>query len=170
MKFLMPMGGWIHTGGALREPVHLGLLFVKEEMDTSTRCQCPRPCHRLLEEPGRIRELSFGIGGLAGGALLGKLLPLLTPGLHSEATSSERSLSGQSRQKESCITLQLLTCLYFSSWYTLSLAVLCIELFVISPPPPQLERELRESGRVCLVPLPRIVPGTNSTIFCGMNE
>jgi len=34
MKFLGLRGGWIHAGGALREAGQLGLLFVKEEMDT----------------------------------------------------------------------------------------------------------------------------------------
>lgn len=45
----MPMGGWIHPGGALREPVHLGLLFVKEEMDTQYQMPVPQAMPQASE-------------------------------------------------------------------------------------------------------------------------
>lgn len=83
---------------------------------------------------GRIRELSFGTGCLAGGALPGNFLLLLTPGLH----SSGRSLSEQSWQKQSRVTLRLLAWLYFSSRHYLSLAVLRIRLFVYYLPLPRM--------------------------------
>ena len=59
-----------------------------------------------------------------------------------------------------------------SLFFFMALTVTCSFMYQIIYylPTPQLECELCESGNVCLVPLPRIVPGTDSTIFCGMNE
>ena len=108
----------------------------------------PRAMPQAPGRTGRIRELSFGTGCLAGGALPGKFLLLLTPGLHSSQGEAFLASLGRSRAVSPSVSWPGFIFLHGTPCHLqfyVSDYLFIISLF--------LECELRDSGRAYLVPL-----------------
>lgn len=95
----------------------------------------------------------------------GRVPPLTDPGLHSSQGEAFRDSLGRSRAlslSASWPGFIFLRGTHCPLQFYVSNYLFIIALF--------LECELRDTGRACLVPLPRREGGTNSTIFCAVSE